>query len=1072
MEVVLEGAEGVPEGGVLFMKVGGTKWQAPVGKPGQSFRFGGPPAGPLPLQVELLVPAGPAQRLVPQASPEGRFAVDFGGGMRVRLRQRTAQELQRPVVDLASAAGGGSLPAEKRRAAQSAAAYLEEHGLIRSFQELLHALLVSKPEDPHRFMEDHLATAKKLAANAASASRRLSGARAPRASVRESTRGTTTASRNKVETLLMTLQSAHDNLPLVLPLLPRDLRQMLEGRDLAEECVNQFKSLDTKGTGTLLPEDLLPVIEQLSSAKAQCIDSEQCRRFVEMFDADEDGSISVEEFTGLVQFVIVAGFLESPEGRQIIEMAMIEENAFQDFLAMIEKDKERLWSIIPFLPEWLVEHITSAAFQQGCNKHFASLDADGSGSLEPRELISVIQALSEAHPLIIDQEKCRQFTALFDTHKNGVIMRDEFIEFAQFITVMNFLSSTTEGQRVRQRSDLEVRSARTQRLIELLEKKQRRALPEVLQSVPQALVSELTGTVFKEQCLKGFAAADPKGTGRAEPKELFPLVCTLCAAHPFRVNKEQCKNYAAMFDGDQQGVVSKESFPEMAQYVILMSWLQYTRQHQDLLASDILLGQERINKLLAALAEGAERIDDLIPFLPDELTEKLLSESFARQCGRDFKELDKDGSGALEPTEVFPLLSALTEAHQLALTEEHCRHFVRIFDVEQEGVITEGEFVNFVRFTMIMAFMETEEGQRVKLDLEIKQGKEAVDMLLQMLEEDRKAIHKVVPLLPQAVFAQLTSDALVTACHERFVQLDVDRVGVLRPQELYPVVVELSAAHPYAVSEDQCKRFTAIFNVRGDGVLREDEFLDFTRFLCIMSYLHTPEGKAASKEALEILAESKQIEDLLSSMEADRQNMHKVIPFLPDWLKEDLLSKHFTIECLQFFTDLDKDGSGSLEPEELLPIVQVLSKAHTHSLDLAQCRRFAAIFAEGRSGGISRGEFVEFSRFLIVMSYLKSEEGKEVMLQAARGKQPHRPPGPMSHLDDQEPLSVGPSSPAHLAVDCEFYQKKSEKLNQENEALRERLGGLEQLMRKMEAKLEDQGQRLRHAELDLRGPRR
>merc|ERR1712083_952790 len=78
--------------------------------------------------------------------------------------------------------------------------------------------------------------------------------------------------------------------------------------------------------------------------------------------------------------------------------------------------------------------------------------------------------------------------------------------------------------------------------------------------------------------------------------------------------------------------------------------------------------------------------------------------------------------------------------------------------------------------------------------------------------------------------------------------------------------------------------------------------------------------------------------------------------------------------------DLDKDGNGSLEPEELFPMVLALSNsAHEASLDLAQCKKFTAIFDDAKTGVISKGEFVNFSRFLIVMGYLNSQEGQVVL---------------------------------------------------------------------------------------------
>merc|ERR1712083_434033 len=77
--------------------------------------------------------------------------------------------------------------------------------------------------------------------------------------------------------------------------------------------------------------------------------------------------------------------------------------------------------------------------------------------------------------------------------------------------------------------------------------------------------------------------------------------------------------------------------------------------------------------------------------------------------------------------------------------------------------------------------------------------------------------------------------------------------------------------------------------------------------------------------------------------------------------------------------DLDKDGNGSLEPEELFPMVLALSNsAHEASLDLAQCKKFTAIFDDAKTGVISKNEFVNFSRFLIIMGYLASQEGKAV----------------------------------------------------------------------------------------------
>eukprot|EP00439_Symbiodinium_sp_Y106_P077436 s1218_g16.t1 len=101
-----------------------------------------------------------------------------------------------------------------------------------------------------------------------------------------------------------------------------------------------------------------------------------------------------------------------------------------------------------------------------------------------------------------------------------------------------------------------------------------------------------------------------------------------------------------------------------------------------------------------------------------------------------------------------------------------------------------------------------------------------------------------------------------------------------------------------------------------------------------------------------------------------------VVPFLPQWLRNDLLSERFVTECVTFFQDLDKDKNGTLEPEELFPMVRSMADAHSMALDLDQCKRFSQIFDVNGDGLIELDEFVNFSRFMIVMSFLHSQEGQ------------------------------------------------------------------------------------------------
>mmetsp|Transcript_118106 Transcript_118106/g.214795 ORF Transcript_118106/g.214795 Transcript_118106/m.214795 type:complete len:1091 (-) Transcript_118106:62-3334(-) len=1085
MEIILEGSKGVPESSILSIKVGETKRQAPIAKFGQPFRFASSPAQPLPMNLEILTPAASVQT-VNMDPTQNSISVDFDGKMSVTLLRREAKELQRPVVDVKDLATKG-LPKDKLQTATQAAAYLEEHNLVRVFQDILHGLLISKPPDPFAYLDLHISRAKALAiqskpeptpvappASAGSgdsrASAKAKGSRSStrgsyRGSIRGSMRGScrgSIISRSKVDALLEILHRTSKNLSLILPLLPKELSDMLISDDLAKECARQFDMLDLDKSGKLDAKQLVPVIVQLSTANHNSIGSDQSKKFIEIFDANEDGCICRDEFTTLTQFVIISAHLETDEGKALIEQAQLEEDRFSEFLNILEGDKDRINDVVPFLPDWLVMHLTSDKFMDECMIRFDTLDRDRSGVLEPSELLPVVLSLTRANPLTVTTEKCKRFVNVFDVHKNGVIMRDEFIDFAQFLAVMNFLSSTVEGQQVSASAQAVTDRKVIEHYIAELTKDPKN-MSEILQYMPRPIIEDVSGDNFREQCLEGFKAIDKSRNNVLDPAELFPLVIKLCKEHPIEITEEDCKKFTTIFDVDKNGFICYEDMVEYAKFLLVMGYLKTTGDWHD---SQIAHSRQRIEELLNFLKSHCEKIDDVLPFLPVDLQDELMSADFADHCLEDFATLDKDASGVLEPKELIPVVINLADAHLFALTKDQCDRFVNLFDTAQNGVITEGEFINFARFIMILSYLETDEGQTVKEYAEIAAGERRVEELLRMLTADRNAIHKVVPLLPQEVFDQVTSNEFIQKCQDRFAELDQDKNGHLDPGELFPVIVELSEAHPFSVNYEQCKKFTSIFDIHGDGVIRMDEFVDFARFLCIMSYLHSSTGKEKIEEGLKILSDSQVIEDLLAGLKRDKKELKKVYAYLPEEFRDELLSKRFAANCNARFKELDADNSGCLDPLELFPIIIDMTKAHYLSLDFDQCKRFTSIFDDEKTGVISKGEFVNFARFLMVLSYLQTEDGKKTLqlaVQAKEEKKQAKAAQPAPAQAQMLPADVG-----HLAVDCDFYKGKSEKLTKENSQLRSRVNKLEDIIREMEARIEEQDMRLRHAEVDLR----
>ena len=67
------------------------------------------------------------------------------------------------------------------------------------------------------------------------------------------------------------------------------------------------------------------------------------------------------------------------------------------------------------------------------------------------------------------------------------------------------------------------------------------------------------------------------------------------------------------------------------------------------------------------------------------------------------------------------------------------------------------------------------------------------------------ADHMVVRVVPRIMDQDdLMSEAFASQCLADFDCLDTDRSGSLEPKELVPVLLERCAAHPFALTTEQC----------------------------------------------------------------------------------------------------------------------------------------------------------------------------------------------------------------------------------------------------------------------------
>jgi Ca2+-binding EF-hand superfamily protein len=67
----------------------------------------------------------------------------------------------------------------------------------------------------------------------------------------------------------------------------------------------------------------------------------------------------------------------------------------------------------------------------------------------------------------------------------------------------------------------------------------------------------------------------------------------------------------------------------------------------------------------------------------------------------------------------------------------------------------------------------------------------------------------------------------------RYEELDVDKNGVVDPEELFPVIIELTNSEPWAVTDAHCRKFSHIFDEDRDGLINMIEFAKLVRCVCV-----------------------------------------------------------------------------------------------------------------------------------------------------------------------------------------------------------------------------------------------
>jgi hypothetical protein len=110
--------------------------------------------------------------------------------------------------------------------------------------------------------------------------------------------------------------------------------------------------------------------------------------------------------------------------------------------------------------------------------------------------------------------------------------------------------------------------------------------------------------------------------------------------------------------------------------------------------------------LLPMLEGGGMSLDEAIRSLPPPMRASLQGENFTRDCMDGFARLDANGSQALDPVELIPLVLQICEGHQLAMDYDSCMRLTQMFDKDKNGVITLYEFADLCRFVIVMGYLQ------------------------------------------------------------------------------------------------------------------------------------------------------------------------------------------------------------------------------------------------------------------------------------------------------------------------------------------------------------------------------
>jgi len=236
-------------------------------------------------------------------------------------------------------------------------------------------------------------------------------------------------STSEEELVFDVLRSGLSMLSVLAKHCPQHVLSYIKSDEFTLTCRENFAALDTDGSGSLSADELLPVISSLATSTGTNLTSlEHSRKFLRIFDTDNDGTLDLGEYLDFVAFSLVLGACNDA-GVDVDKV--IDDGQFKLMLARKEIDNRIECIKVTFRVqaaelEAKASPSAKAAMRVTAKERFAELDTDGSGKLDAEEVRTVVIILLEAEAAAVTEDHARGLMDFFDEDGDGQLNYKEF----------------------------------------------------------------------------------------------------------------------------------------------------------------------------------------------------------------------------------------------------------------------------------------------------------------------------------------------------------------------------------------------------------------------------------------------------------------------------------------------------------------------------------------------------------------------------------------------------------------------------------------------------------------------